>query len=246
MSKDLFSTQAADYAKYRPIYPPELYEYILTFVKERKRAWDCATGNGQAGCALASFFDKVEATDLSENQIRHALPHPKVEYLVAACDRTPFPDHFFDLITVAQAYHWFDFDSFAREVRRVGKPGGVLAIWGYGLGECEDPAIQNLLWVFYKNTVGPYWDPERKFVEENYETIPFPFPELPGRRFSISLEYSREDLLGYLSTWSAVQHFRRERGEDPLEDFAKKLHPLWEGKDSKLFLTPLFLRLARL
>lgn len=191
MPKDLFSTQAADYAKYRPVYPPELYEYILSFTKERKWAWDCATGNGQAARALASFFDKVEATDLSEKQIQQAPSHPKVEYSVAPCNRTSFPDHCFELITVAQAYHWFDFDSFAKEARRVGKQGAVLAVWGYGLGQCENSAVGDLLWDFYRNTVGPYWDPERKFIEENYETIPFPFSELPGRGFSISLHWSR-------------------------------------------------------
>jgi SAM-dependent methyltransferase len=246
MSKDLFSTQAADYAKYRPTYPPELYEYILSFVKEKKRAWDCATGNGQAARVLAAYFDKVDATDLSGKQIQQALPNPKIEYSVVPCDHTSFFDHSFDLITVAQAYHWFDFDSFAKEARRVGKPGAVLAIWGYGLGQCEGAAVQDLVWGFYKNTVGPYWDPERKFVEENYETIPFHFPELPRRSFSISLKWSWEDFLGYLRTWSAVQHFRRQRGEDPVESFAQKLRPHWQQKDSKLFHTPLFLRLARL
>jgi SAM-dependent methyltransferase len=245
MTKDLFSLQASSYAKYRPTYPAELYEHILSLVRARETAWDCATGNGQAALALALHFNKVYATDLSAEQIRNATPHSKVEYSVAPCDRTPFSDHSFDLITVAQAYHWFDFDAFAREVGRVAKPEGILAIWGYHLGQCEDPAVQKLVEKFYDQTVGPYWDPERKYVEECYETIPFPYPQLSSRRFSIPLEWSREDLLGYLNTWSGVQHYIQARGTNPVEALAAELAPIWKGEGKKHFHIPLFLRVGR-
>src|SRR5262245_28736735 len=145
MSKDLFSTQASSYAKYRPSYPPELFEYLASLCAERRAAWDCATGNGQAALALAPYFEKVWATDLSAKQIDSAAAHSKVEYSVASAEAAPFPDRFFDLITVAQAYHWFDFEGFAREVRRVAKPRGLVAVWGYGLAICEDPRIDALV-----------------------------------------------------------------------------------------------------
>ena len=133
MNKDLFSTQAAMYAKYRPAYPPALFEYILQFVSSHETAWDCATGNGQAALELAQHFRRVEATDISEAQILHAVKHPSINYSVSSAEHTDFPHRTFDLVTVAQAYHWFDFSAFEMEVKRVLKRSGVVAVWGYSL-----------------------------------------------------------------------------------------------------------------
>lgn len=245
MSKDLFSTQASSYAKYRPNYPPELFEYLASLCPERQAAWDCATGNGQAALALAPYFEKIFATDLSAKQIESATPDPKIEYSVASAERTPFPDSSFDLITVAQAYHWFDFAAFAKEARRVAKPAGLLAVWGYSLAICEDPKIDALVEGFYRDKVGPYWDQERSYVEQRYATIPFPYQELPSRSFMMSLAWSRSDLLGYLGTWSSVQHFKKALDRDPIAELAPALEAVWPDADDKRFDFPLFLRVGR-
>jgi hypothetical protein len=161
MSLDRFSAQAAQYARYRIDYPSELYAWLLPQVAGRLRAWDCATGNGQVAAVLAQHFQEVEATDLSANQLAQAPALPNVHYQVATAEHTPFPDERFDLITVAQAVHWFDLPAYHTEVRRVSGPGTVLAEWGYGLVQIGEPALDALVLHFHNETVGPYWDANR-------------------------------------------------------------------------------------
>lgn len=245
MAKDLFSRQASGYAKYRPTYPPELFRYLASLTSRHQAAWDCATGNGQAALALAPYFDKVFATDLSPKQLEQATAEPKIEYSVTPAEATPFPDNFFDLITVAQAYHWLDFEAFAKEVRRVARPEGIVAVWCYGLANCEDPKVEALVGGFYRDKVGPYWDQERKYVEERYATIPFPYRELPSRSFFMSLSWSREDLLGYIGTWSSVQHYIEARDGDPVKELAGPLKAAWPGDGAKRFDFPLSLRVGK-
>src|SRR5450631_1709703 len=137
MAKDLFSNQAGDYARYRPSYPAALIEYIARFVSEKKLAWDCATGNGQAAVLLSDYFEKVIATDLSEKQLLQAAPKENIVYSAGKAEQTSFADNSFDLITIAQAYHWFQFSDFEKEATRVAKPGAVIAAWGYNLPKCD-------------------------------------------------------------------------------------------------------------
>lgn len=244
MSKDLFSTQSDIYARYRPTYPAEMIDYILQFVHERDAAWDCATGNGQAALLLANHFRKVYATDISERQLSNAVKNDKIVYSTSAAEETSFPDKLFDLVTVAQGYHWFDFDKFEKEVHRVMKPSGVVAIWGYALVKADNEKIDDLIKAFYKDTVGRYWDPERKYVDDHYTTVPFPYGELPGRSFTINVEWTITDLAGYLNTWSSVQHYIRENSHDPVDPFIKELEKT--GVPGKLkFQFPVFLRLGR-
>lgn len=245
MSKDLFSAQASGYAKYRPGYPEDLIGYILTYVKEKKRAWDCATGNGQAALLLAAHFSRVEATDISEKQLDQAALHPAIHYARGAEDHTPFPDNSFDLITVAQAYHWFAFEAFHREAIRVSKPGGIVAVWGYGLVNTEDEKLGQLIQYFYTGIVGKYWDPERRYVDDGYRTIPFLFPELPSREFSITVRWTKTDFLGYLNTWSGVQHYIKANGTNPVDEFGGQLTAIWDDREEKVFTFPLFLRIGQ-
>lgn len=246
MAKDLFSKQASLYAKYRPVYPPELFSYVLSFVREKNIAWDCATGNGQAAIVLAQHFSKVYATDISEKQLQQAALQENIVYSVAAAESTAFPDQTFDCITVAQAYHWLDFDAFHREVKRVAKPGAVLAIWVYSLVTCEDKELEELIRLYYHNVVGPYWDEERKFVDEEYTTVPFPYDELHPMKFSIDVQWTKEDLEGYLGTWSSLQHFIRANGYSPVPEFCRSVETIWQDDGPRKFSFPVFLRLGRI
>ena len=243
MLKDIFSTQANMYAKYRPVYPKELFDYILQFVEEKNTAWDCATGNGQAAIMLAPQFKKVIATDISEKQLSLARHHANIQYQTTSAERTNFPDHSFDLITVAQAYHWLKFEAFEKEVKRVAKKDAVIAVWGYNLFTTNDAAIDKLVKKFYFEIVGPYWDAERKYVDANYSNAPFNFSPLPTKDFSINIEWSKDDVIGYLNSWSSVQHFIDAKKYNPVNDIINDLNLFF--KEVKHVSFPLFLKLGR-
>lgn len=243
MSKDLFSTQASDNARYRPGYPKELFEYILQFVEEKVTAWDCGTGNGQAAIMLAPHFKQVMATDSSEKQLSFAKQHENIQYQISAAEQTNFAVNTFDLVTVAQAYHWFRFDDFEKEVNRVAKKNAVIAIWGYNLFSTNNAAIGKLVNKFYTEIVGEFWDDERKYVDDNHTTVPFNFTQLPTKQFFITEDWSKEDVIGYLNSWSSVQHFIEAKKYNPLDEIIKELDVLW--KDIKPVSFPLFLKLGK-
>ena len=244
MSKDLFSKQAGTYARYRPVYPKELFDHILQFVAEKNTAWDCATGNGQAALALAPHFKKVIATDISKKQLALAKLHANIQYQISSAEQTNFPDNTFDFITVAQAYHWFKFDAFEKEVKRVAKKDAVIAVWGYNLFSTNDAAIDALIKKFYTEIVGPYWDAERKYIDDNFNTVPFNFTPLPTKDFFIKTVWSKDDVIGYLNSWSAVQHFIDDKKYNPVDDIVNDLDILW--KDVKPVTFPVFLKLGRI
>ena len=241
-SKDLFSQHAHLYAAFRPDYPKELYDFIFAHVHDFSTAWDCATGNGQAAKELASRFKQVYATDISEKQMSNGYQTPNIKYSVSGAEQASFPDSSFDLITVAQAVHWFKLDRFYAEVDRVAKENSVLAIWGYGLLSVN-PEFDRKLQKFYKEIVGPYWDPERKLIDESYQTIPFPFREILPPVFSFTKNWDIQQMQGYLSTWSAVQKYIKATGRDPLPDFISDCQGTF-GVGLQTVEFPLFIRLG--
>jgi len=240
---DRFSGHAGLYAQYRIDYPAELFDFVLSFVTDRQKAWDCATGNGQVAGALAEVFSHVDATDISEAQLAQAVQHPAIHYQLCAAEQTPFADHTFDLVTVAQALHWFDVEAFHREVRRVAKPGAIVAEWGYGLvalGEELDAVLVD----FYRNRVGPYWDPQRAYIDNAYATLPFPFADRQQTSFTIRRSWTLDRFLNYLRTWSAVRQYIHENEEDPVIHLGETLKPVW-GAGEREVQFPVFLRLGR-
>lgn len=245
MAKDLFSSQASIYAQYRPGYPRKLFDYILQHVNNKQTAWDCATGNGQAAIELAHDFEKVIATDISEKQLQQAQPHEKITYSVTTAENTPFAENSFDCITVAQAYHWFNFDAFHKEVVRVSKPAAVIAIWGYSLVVCEDDTLNALIKTFYREKTGPYWDKERSYVDDHYTTVPFPYDPLPSKDFHINVQWNRQQFIGYLNTWSSVQHFIKAHQYNPVDELAATIETIWKEEGAKRFYFPLFLKLGK-
>ena len=242
--KDNFSSGSDQYAQFRPTYPDALFDYLLTLVPHRQNAWDCGTGNGQVAIVLADHFDHVAATDLSGSQLASALPHQRIDYSVQPAEKTNFPNTYFDLITVAQAIHWFDFDAFYREVDRTIRPGGVLAVIGYDLLRIS-PAIDAVVDAFYREVVGPYWDKERRYIDEQYRTIPFPAGEIPAPVFVNEVEWSFEHLIGYLGTWSAVKHYQKQNGQDPVALVYPGLKKSWGADVVKKGRFPILLRVAR-
>ncbi len=242
MAKDLFSAYSSSYAAFRPHYPNALYEFILGEVRARSTAWDCACGNGQVAKDLAPFFDKVYATDHSANQLANAFRKDNIVYSVALAEHSGFADQYFDLITVGQALHWFDTTAFFKEVKRVMKPGGLLAVWGYSLLHVDEK-IDPIMKDFYTKEVGPYWDKERRLVDEHYETIAFPFERIATPAFEFSFEWSLAELSGYLTTWSSVQKYIKANGVNPVEKLIEQIAPHWSAKRKVSF--PLFVVLGR-
>lgn len=245
MAKDLFSTQADLYARYRPTYPPELFDYIFSFVRERESAWDCATGNGQAAKVLADYFQKVEATDISEKQLQNAVQKENIHYQLAPAEHTHFAHDSFDLITIATAYHWLNWKAFYEEANRVGKNGCVVAAWAYHVFYCTDENITAIIRHFYHHIIHAYWDKERRYVDDRYATVEFTFAPLPTKDFELVVHWKREDFFGYLSTWSAVQNYIKQNGESPLKLIEDAIHTTWAEGSVKEFHFPLFLRLGR-
>lgn len=226
--KDHFSGHASDYAQFRPTYPPRLFDWLAGVAPGRERAWDAACGNGQATAELVRRFDFVAASDASVEQVRAATPCSGVAYLVARAEASGLRGHSLDLVTVAQAAHWFDMDAFSREARRVLRPGGVVAAWCYELTRV-DPAIDAIIDRFYRETLDGYWPPERALIEAGYRDLAFPFDELETPEFHMSAHWTLPELLGYLGTWSAYRRFIADVGDDPLPDLARELSAKWGG-----------------
>ena len=244
-SKDNFSKQANKYAIFRPVYPQALYDFIFSHCNAKVNAWDCATGNGQVARELSKFFENIYATDISQKQIDNAFKADNIKYTIAKAEKTTFDDNFFDLITVGQALHWFDFDDFHQEIKRIGKNGGIIAAWGYGFLNISNE-IDEIISKFYYDKIGPYWDPERRFVEEKYESIPFPFENISSPAFEIKVEWTLNQLIGYLNTWSSVQKYIAAHGSNPVDEINGSLINAWGADEVKAVTFPLFVKIGKI
>ncbi len=243
--KDHFSTHAAAYRASRPTYPAALYEWLSQQAPGRALAWDAGCGNGQASVALAARFERVIATEASGAQIAHAIPHPRVEYRVEPAERCSLPDASADLIAVAQALHWFDLPAFYAQVRRVARPGAVLAAWCYGLCAVR-PEVDRAVARLYQDLVGAYWPPERVHLENGYADLEFPFaaPTAPPPEFEMVERWSLPQFCAYLRTWSAVSRYRIARRADPVARVEPELRAAW-GAEERTVRWPLRLRVGR-
>ena len=241
--KDHFSGHSGSYAEYRPTYPDALFSFLADCCLDRRLAWDCATGNGQAARALTPFFRTVIATDASETQILAAANDPKIDYRIAPAEASGLEGSSIDLITVAQALHWLDITAFFDEAQRVLVPGGVLAVWSYE--RCfVDSDCDELINELSDNIVGPYWPPERKLVDEGYRSIELPMPAISSPAFAMQARWSIEEMLGYLMTWSSSQRYLKDRGCSPLAVIEERLSAIW-GEGRREVAWPLNLKIGR-
>ncbi len=238
--KNLFSANSENYERFRPDYPEALFNYIFQHVKNFDQAWDCATGNGQAAKYLSTVFERVEASDISDGQLDNAYQNANIHYRQSPAESSPFKDNQFDLITVAQAFHWFNFERFFQEAKRVLKPGGVLAVWTYDLLSV-DQRIDEVIRDFYHNVVGPYWEQERKHVDRRYRDVKFPFKQVQTETFSIKKEWTLQQLTGYIQTWSSVSKYQKDHHENPVGALHDQLKQLWTHRIYKIaFPTTVF------
>ncbi len=243
--QDNFSEQARTYAQYRPRYPQELYDFILALLDEKSAAWDCATGSGQVARRLADYFERVYASDISSEQMSFAPQKSNITYLNAPAENTPFPDDAFDLITVAQAVHWFNIDDFYAEVRRTAKNGALLAVIGYGMVRVNK-VLNPIINQFYDDAFTNYFTENRSYLDHHYSTIPFPFKEIESPDFNASYEWSISDLEGYFNSWSAVQKIKEEEGYNPVPGVIAEIEEYWDKDEIKEVRFPIFMRLGQI
>lgn len=242
--KDHFSVNSEKYGKYRPDYPEVLFQFLSSITPTHDLAWDCATGSGQAAHGLIKYFHKIIATDASQKQIENAIHHEKISFQVAPAHKTSIQTESIDLITVAQALHWFEFDRFYEEARRVLKQNGIIAVWTYNLLTIS-PDIDAIIKYFYFDIVGDFWPPERKLVENGYENIPFPFNKLPNPSFHMWAKWTFKQLVGYIGTWSAVKRYRDKKGSDPVKWVEKELLKIWDNTGAMDVYWPLSILIGK-
>ena len=242
--KDYFSAGSPDYRRFRPGYPAALFDFLAAATPSRRVALDVATGNGQAAGEMARHFEFVLAGDSSANQLKEAAAHERVHYVRHTAERLPVRTGAADLVAVAQAAHWFDFPPFYSEARRVLRPRGIVALWTYSLFRV-DSAVDTVVERFYRERVGPYWPPERRYVDNHYRSLPFPLEELPAPEFELSVDWPFEALMSYIGTWSAVGRCRSATGVDPAPELALALSAGWPQGAARSIRFPIHLRIGR-
>ena len=229
--EDRISWRARAYAESRPDYPDHLFDFLDSLGPGHDLAWDCATGNGQAAVPLARTFRSVVATDADAGQISYAKAHPRIQYSVAPAERAPLGDASVDLVTVAQALHWFDLPKFYVEVGRVIKPGGLLAAWCYFLPSVS-PEVDAAVSRLYYEILRGYWPERVKLVEERYESIPFPFEEVARWALPMVGRWGLPRLVAYLGTWAAVERYESQMRREPIEEVRRELEAAWGKPDA--------------
>lgn len=244
--KDYFSSVSSSYRDFRPHYPEQLFKHVADIAPSRSTAWDCATGSGQAARLLVRHFDRVIATDASASQVDNAETIERVAYRTEAAESTGIETASVDLVTVAQALHWFDLPSFEQEVLRVCKPNAVLAVWSYAILQSE-PSVDVVIDRLYNDILGDFWTVERRIVEQGYRDVVFPFESLESPSFAMCARWSLDHMLGYLSTWSAAKKYHDRHGEDPVALITDELAHAWGDPESCLDVSwPLTVKLWRL
>lgn len=242
-SGDLFGAVSQSYAQDRPGYPAELFDWLVAQCASRELAWDVATGSGQAAVGLSAHFHRVIATDISEAMVAHAMPRPNIEYKTMPAEQSPCASESADLVTVAQALHWFEFDQFWIEVMRSLKPGGLFAAWSYNWFAIN-PEIDELIDKHFLSVLRPHWHSRNAISWSGYQDIPFPLAEVETPLLALNLDWTLEQLLGYLGTWSGTRLCHEATGVDPREHLRSELNRIW-GPVPRRVVMPLSMRAGR-
>lgn len=245
--KDNFSAAAAQYARFRPGYPAALVDFLASVAPSDVLAWDAGCGNGQFSLPLAARFKRVIATDASAEQIGSATPHARVEYRVAPGEASGIESQSVSLATVAQAAHWFDLPAYYREVERVAVPGAAVALFCYGR-MFTDEAVGEAVDRFYASEpLASHWPPERAIVEDGYRSLPFPFEPIVAPDFALKAQWTLEQTVGYVQTWSSVTRLVRAEGRAHVDRFLEDMSRAWgDPSTQRTMHWPLGLRLGRI
>ncbi|MDC0003646.1 class I SAM-dependent methyltransferase [Porticoccaceae bacterium] len=235
----LFEDKADLYASARPLYPVELFDYIGSLLDNHDAAWDCATGNGQAALGLAKIFTAVEATDISKEQLKNCFKAPNIKYSEQPAETTSFTDNQFDLVNVAQALHWFEYDKFWAEIKRVLKPNGVFFAHAY-LWPHVNTAIDHVIQQQVKNVIEPYWAPNNRLAWNGYAELDFPFPLIETPQFVLENHWNLEEFFNYMHTWSATRRCMEDIGDHFFQQAKDAAGCLWgDPAEKRVIISPL-------
>ncbi len=226
------------YSKSRPSYPAGLAASLAALAPGKGLAVDVGCGNGQLAVLLAPHFDQVIGIDPSQSQLDHAVMADNLSYLARQAEDTGLPDDSADLITVAQAAHWFDLDAFYREARRVSKPGAALALISYGVPYIED-AVNAVFHKGYWQDLHEFWPPERVHVETAYADLYFPFPLIDFPAQDCRRDMTVEQFIDYITTWSAYAAASARGERERFELFFDVLRSAWRGEAIKTVVWPI-------
>ncbi len=240
---DHFTAVAARYAAYRPHYPPALVEALVARCQHHELAWDVGCGNGQLSVALAGRFENVIATDPSRAQLDQAPVLANVEYRCESAEQSSLAAASADLVVAAQAAHWFDWPRYVGEVARVARPGALAALVSYGPVVVDGEAGAQV--ARYYADITPYWPPERRHVDAGYRDLAWPWPAVEAPAIAMEERWTREELLGYIATWSATSALVRAGGGARYEALQGELARVWPGDDRRSVRWPLTVKLAR-
>lgn len=222
----LFGSNASTYANFRPHYPAQLFTWLAQHSPARLRALDIGCGNGQASRPLCAHFAQVLACDASFAQLAASKPQSNLHLLVADARQLPLAPACLDLITVAQALHWFADAAFFAQIGRLLKPGGLFCAWCYGLLRIN-PAVDEVIDQLYHERLSGYWPAGRSSVDCGYSDLNAPFARLQVPSLVMQQHWNFNQLFGYLRTWSAVQRYQQQQGIDPLTTFTAALLEAW-------------------
>jgi SAM-dependent methyltransferase len=210
-----------------------LYKFLSEIAPSHEAAWDAGTGNGQCAVALARYFATVHASDASAEQVAHARRLPNIRYFVTPAEESGLADQAIDLITAAQAVHWFDSARFFSEARRILKPRGSMAVWGYSFHTSPDAALNAIMREFGQGILRDYWPPQNRLLWNGYADLPFAFEPIAHPDFEMIVEWNLEELCGYYASWSATQKFIAANHYHPLRDIVARLQAAWGPAETK-------------
>lgn len=240
-----FDAAAAQYLQFRPTYPAALFQWLADITPQHRLAIDCGTGNGQAAVAIAPYFDQTIAIDRHNNPLKHALPHPSVEYRHLPAEHMDFADQSVDLIVAASAAHWFDLAAFYPQCQRVLSSDGRIVLWSYSWPNAQDRAIRAIL-SEAKQALDPHWSAPSLWHLNAYRDLPFPFETVPTPHFQLTLDWDIDQLIQFLFTWAAIREHVQQRDAHFLDRLRGQLERIWPATQPRHFIFPIHMKAGRL
>jgi SAM-dependent methyltransferase len=243
---DHFSSVSAAYSAFRPRYPRALVEFFASLAPRHELAWDCGAGSGQATLDIARHFAFVVGTDLSADQLARAPKDRRVGWAASAAERAAIRSRTIDAIAIAQALHWFAHDEFYSEVRRVASgPDAPIVAWTYAAPRM-DGDVGAVLRRFIFEDIREYWPPERKYVDTEYHTIPFPFERVDAPPFSLENDWTLSQIVGYMRSMSATARYIKANGTDPVIAVESELRGHWRDDAPRRIVWPMIVLAGRI